>query len=255
MKKILFLMMFALCASISNAQDQKESVVKLKNGIEIRGTIVEHTGTSVAIKDNNGDTFFYNLNEINSINGENAKQKQHTTTANTYVDSSKRRPNGKGYGGRIEAYGGYDILGDGAYDFSFNVINGYHFGPSFYMGAGVGVKISAKWDSIWDDYHDQYIVDVISMPVFLYCQYTFMKGRKVRPYISLGAGGSIAFTGLPSYDDYYYLPHGAFLEPSFGISVKLGASTALSFAISSQMVLVVDEFEFLGVGGKVGFSF
>lgn len=79
-----------------------------------------------------------------------------------------------------------------------------------------------------------------------------MKGRKVRPYISLGVGGNIAFTTTESYSSHFsYGFSGFFLEPSVGLSVKLKSSMALNFAITSQMNLM----NTVGLGAKVGFSF
>lgn len=266
MKRLLLVVMLVLCTNLVNAQSQKESVIKLKSGIEISGTIVEHTNTSIAIKDNNGDTFFYNMHEVVSINGKNINKKQSAVTSG--ANSGKRGSNGRGYGGKIEFYGGYGIV-EGSYDLSFTAINGYHFGPSFYLGAGVGVKVYGDYQQVGYYYALGYplydYVPIVCMPIFLYCQCTFMKGRKVRPYISLGVGGNIAFTlvnsGYGGYDygnyndygDYYgdYRPHGFFLEPSVGLSVKLKSSMALNFAITSQMNLM----NTIGLGAKVGFSF
>ncbi len=248
MKRLLLVVMLVLCTNLVNAQSQKESVIKLKSGIEISGTIVEHTNTSIAIKDNNGDTFFYNMHEVVSINGKNINKKQSAVTSG--ANSGKRGSNGRGYGGKIEFYGGCDIV-NGSYDLSLTAINGYHFGPSFYLGAGVGLKIYGNKN--YDFYYGYSWIDpVVCMPIFLYCQCTFMKGRKVRPYISLGVGGNIALTSV--YDGYMfvsYSPHGFFLEPSVGLSVKLKSSMALNFAITSQMSLI----ETIGLGAKVGFSF
>jgi len=234
------------------AHSKKESVIKLKSGIEISGTIVEHTNTSIAIKDNNGDTFFYNMHEVVSINGKNINKKQSAVTSG--ANSGKRGTNGRGYGGKIEFYGGYALIA-GSYDLSFTAINGYHFGPSFYLGAGVGVKVYGDYQQVGYSYALDYPLydyePIVCMPIFLYCQCTFMKGRKVRPYISLGVGGNIALTSVYEYMFDSYRPHGFFLEPSVGLSVKLKSSMALNFAITSQMNLI----HTIGLGAKVGFSF
>ncbi len=256
MKRLLLVVMLVLCTNLVNAQSQKESVIKLKSGIEISGTIVEHTNTSIAIKDNNGDTFFYNMHEVVSINGKNINKKQSAVTSG--ANSGKRGSNGRGYGGKIEFYGGYALIA-GSYDLSFTAINGYHFGPSFYLGAGVGVKVYADYQQVGYNYALGYplydYVPIVCMPIFLYCQCTFMKGRKVRPYISLGVGGNIALTSVDEYMfDSYVGPsryHSSFLEPSVGLSVKLKSSMALNFAITGQIGLP----ETIGLGAKVGFSF
>ena len=148
-----------------------------------------------------------------------------------------------------------------SYDMSFSFVNGYHFGPSFYLGVGVGLNIYSCYFSdgydgyyyngyYYDGYYYESTYSVCCIPIFLYSQYTFMKGRKTRPYVALGLGAQIALTSL-GYDHKSYNPHGFYLDPSVGLSVQLKNNKSLNFALTMPMSLV----EKIGVGAKVGFAF
>jgi hypothetical protein len=67
MRKVLFLLILFFvfgAASILNAQEKKEVVIKLKNGYSVKGEIIEQTPEVIRIKTLSGETFEYRIDEI-----------------------------------------------------------------------------------------------------------------------------------------------------------------------------------------------
>ncbi len=192
-----------------------------------------------------GDGVGYNVVDYNANFSNNQPQNQDR-------DSSSKKSAYKGYGCLINVSGGYEFI-NGSLGGYVNVINGYHFNHHLYLGAGVGVKYYE-----YSDYISSGSVigsPAISIPIFLYTQYTFSRlEKKVRPYISLGVGGDIAVTAV-SYDHgkYWEHLHGCYVEPSLGMFVRLNGKTYFNLALTAPMSFGFDSSA--GAGLRLGVAF
>ncbi len=233
-----------------------------KNGyITWRKTIVVTEGQTTSlsamltkVSDGVGD------NAVNYTTTPSNSQPQHQGR-----DSSSKKSTYKGYGCLINAFGGCELLQlkVNAY---LNVINGYHFNPYFYLGAGVGVKHSMYCVRIRhsDGFFTYNSFPFVSMPIFLYGQCTILRlEKRVRPYLSFGIGGDIALNTGPYYvydsgERYYYEYSwrdycGCYLEPSLGVFVRLNRKINLNIALTAP--ISVGHFERCGIGVMVGVAF
>ena len=291
MKKFLFLMLFAILFS-TNAypQEQKEAVIKLKSGIEVRGEVIDKvSGESLTIKTTDGDLFVYNMDEILRIEDPNAaaakqkaKEEQHQAKITAKNAAKQKREEyalnnykGKGYRGIFELSYGYDALN---YDLNsenhhalITFINGYNCGPKFFIGIGFGCKYSYleyykrySWDNRG---HTTGSHNEVSIPLFLHLRTAFTKNTRVTPYFAINAGYNFGVTKTIDYkqscDEMNRKANGSgiYAEPSLGVEFRCKQKTAVFFAITAPMIMRT-KFEsnsrnkyLISFGGKFGFSF
>lgn len=143
MNKILklfpFLIILILCLS-SNAQNNMEDIVYLKDGKTIRGMIIEQIpNQSLKLQTNDKTVSFYKFDEIEKIEKGN--------TLNNRKDSTEESGFKKnGFINLTEINLCAENVG---YSFGLRTINGYQFNENISLGVGVGadgwiVKVSSK---------------------------------------------------------------------------------------------------------------
>lgn len=159
MKKIYTIIFYVLILAplISNAQNNMEDVVYLKNESVIRGIIIEQVpNVSVKIQTKDGSIFVFKYDEILKITKE---IKPGAKVSNNPTEYRK-----KGFTNFTEfTYG----IGDGSYDlprsysgqkttlvknteksYGFKTSYGYQFNPNLYLGIGAGIDKYAQYTLI-----------------------------------------------------------------------------------------------------------
>jgi len=182
----------------TQAQNNYEDVVYLKNGSIIHGMIIEQV-PNVSIKIKSGpNVFVYKMEEIEKITREEVQ-------GGIGI--------GADYGYRKKGYAGsYEIgLSDYPKDenvamFAIMLVNGYRFNPYFSLGLGAGAEISTK--------------DIFNIPVYADMRAYFTKTR-VAPFFNFGAGYNVVIKGA----DYYYYSSGT--ESYHGLCSILHSDYAL----------------------------
>lgn len=289
MKKLFIVCAMLLTTSVLYAQENI-SVIKLKSGIEIKGTIVEEVpGESVSIRTIEGDVFIYRQSEIARIDNPNLakikaeerKKEVEAKLAETKAKLAKKEEskalaksmrqeralgNFKGYRGFVDVFVGANLGSvPGPYDGGFytriSFINGYNFGPYFYLGVGVGWQRSHVKDYISDSYPPY---NVYQVPIFLHIRSSWAKERRVSPYFSLNVGYNLAISKAMYESEYgyldYYKPNEILIEPSLGIEIRTSRKTAVSVALSAPIGIGVAggiglTHPATPLGASVGFSF
>ena len=289
MKKLFIVCAMLLTTSVLYAQENI-SVIKLKSGIEIKGTIVEEVpGESVSIRTIEGDVFIYRQSEIARIDNPNLakikaeerKKEVEAKLAETKAKLAKKEEskalaksmrqeralgNFKGYRGFVDVFVGANLGSvPGPYDGGFytriSFINGYNFGPYFYLGVGVGWQRShvKGWYS-----YDYPPYNVYQVPIFLHIRSSWAKERRVSPYFSLNVGYNLAISKAMYESEYgyldYYKPNEILIEPSLGIEIRTSRKTAVSVALSAPIGIGVAggiglTHPATPLGASVGFSF
>lgn len=187
---------------------EKVSVIKLKSGTEVRGTIVEKSaGGAVSIKTPEGDVFVYQASEIANIESPNVPK------PGKAVDWSVR------YRGEVNV--GYAITGankkwkedynyEGTshyYDYDmktvlsrplFETVHGVEIGPYFFVGAGVGLQyFCGKMKDAGEEFFGDESVtgstrwNALMLPIFADIKLMYPVNDKFTPFINLGLGGTI----------------------------------------------------------------
>jgi hypothetical protein len=151
-----------------------------------------------------------------------------------YNFSSNKRGHGKCYAGIIEVGYGLGVGDYGLDNFRFNFINGFHIGPTFTLGLGIGVR---RYYPEHENYTDRELVSKLQIPVFIDMRKTFST-RTVTPYIALDLGGAARYsTGTESEET---VNEGVLVNPSAGIWINLSSR----FAIFGGIGYEVQKMEF-----------
>lgn len=295
-----------LATGVLSAQENI-SVIKLRSGIEVKGVIIEEiAGETISVKTPEGDVFVYRASEIvridrpsqATIKAEERKReleekaaqkvaqkenKEKEQAEKKILTKTKREEralgNFKGYRGIVDAFFGGDICDAALLLSKISFINGYNFGPYFYMGIGVGWTMRdgnyihiMRSDSPNYEYHNSY--KSYTIPIFLHLRTSFAKNCRVSPYISLSLGYDLAisnrvFCKNHAYDldcSWYYdscgfdcffeyrKPNGLFVEPAIGIEIRTSRKTAVQVAFTVPMKFG-QYIEEIPMGASLGFSF
>lgn len=129
---------------------QTNSVVKLKNGSEIRGNLLSQDEQVIRIQTKDGSVWTYSADEVETI----GKFQPKVQTTGYFV-----RPN-------------LGIMGGSQVSPSFQLVNGYSFNEHWDLGLGLGLE------SFW---WDQYI------PVFVEGRYNLLN-KPFTPFVNVMAG-------------------------------------------------------------------
>lgn len=144
---ILFLLLFS--GLTMNAQ--KNSVVILKNGSEIRGQVVHMDSAQTKILAKDGSIWAIENNDI------------------ARIDKYQPKVSGKGIYLRAES----GVVGGNQISPSIQFINGYTFNPHFDLGLGVG------FESFWWDWY---------VPITANFRWNMVKDKWYTPFIDVTAG-------------------------------------------------------------------
>lgn len=250
MKRLLLILTIALFAtSVASAQTGEQTTLRLRSGVEITGVIIEHNSDgSVMIQTDNGDKFYYRMDEVAQIGNKEVKRP---------ADKGSINGNFKGYRGIVEVSGAGSA---GSFDglishiLSASMINGYSFGSLFYAGIGVGLSLSED--------------GCYSIPIYLHLRSAFLKNTKISPYVSFNIGYAIGCNESLFVEDYnvnyYYISSGGFyIEPTFGAEIRLKNKKAVTIGLTMPLIPKVtyggEKYgecrKLLSIGGKIGFSF
>lgn len=231
------------------AQDL-QSVVKLKNGVVITGVIEEEiSGGPISVRTAEGDLFIYQNSEILSIERPSASDLKASQRETAKKEAKLRRDelelgNFKGYRGIVDlSAGGQGVV--------LSVVNGYNFCPYFYAGVGVGVAYGPHdYELREDNGHTYMYVLEFSLPIYLHLRSSFLKNYRFSPYVSLDVGYEI---DVQQAAPPHFIETGSnvFLQPAFGVEVRLNRKQAVSLALS----LPIQFRRGMTVGASVGFSF
>lgn len=268
---LLAIVCVCFAVSVAQAQTSNQTLLKLKSGVEVRGEIVELIpDVSITLKDANGDLFYYRMDEVARF--EMGKQEK------SKIRESKGLGNFKGYRGVVDV--NWNRGGDGNnkslhyQQINVSFINGYNFGSYLFIGLGVGVSFSNMngWcGECYNDDHEQ-LGDHIDLPIFLHLRSSFLKNRRVSPFVALSAGYNIncktAYRDgyhATIHDDAgnYFYPAGKFsgvyIEPSLGAEFRINRKHAISLALTLPIVPPTEKtrgrFIMKNVGAKIGYSF
>ncbi len=260
MKKIFFALALSVF-TVMAVSAQEPVTLKLKSGVSVTGTVIEEGAESMKIQTAEGDIFIYRTNEIDRIVGNNGQ----SITQEKKERDTRGLGNFKGYRSVIELSGGAAIGNSWACNrLQFSYIGGYNFGSYLYAGLGVGLALT-----------DMCCDMAVDVPVFLHVRSAFLKNRKVSPYISLNLGYNIGVSASESYvfsSSAEYIKYSSFYaEPTVGVEIRLKKKSAVSIGLTLPLMpskiyassYIYNDYyssdetypKYIGVGGKVAFSF
>lgn len=282
MRKFIFVTILSIFIAGNAKAEDELSIVRLRNGIEIKGDIIEEIpGKQVTIRTTDGDVFVYNMNEISALKTvDDIKAERLRKERKKERLSKLDYGNFKGYRGLINLSFGGDLVGPLGYMLDLSIVNGYNFGPYFYMGIGVGAKynidaiIGDEWINcpFCEDYFDWFDYAIskpaFTIPVFLYFQTAFVKNRRVSPYLSASVGYNIdpANHTFVSTSSHGICPpielksnlSGIYISPSIGVEIRIKRKQAVSIGFSMPVIVGMASdypYKYFGLSGNLGFSF
>ena len=166
----------------------------------------------------------YQLQEVKTAPQENQFA---ATQSNNGAITRKHR---KCYRGIIEV--GYG-LGAGDYgidNFRFNFINGFHIGPNFSLGLGLGLR---RYFVENENYTDRNLVSgKVQIPVFIDFR-TTLSSRKITPYFAMGIGNSSRYSAKSDSADT--VNEGLLFNSSAGIWFNMSDRFAVFGGIAYEM--------------------
>ncbi len=280
MKKLLLVVMAVFAIAVANAQTETKTTLVLKNGTEIRGVVLQEVpGEYITIKADSGDIFTYRMDEVQS--GMNEKLNNQVQQQRALVAKREANKPYTGYRGIVEIGGAFSP-GSGTADLDYRAsvhfINGGYLTPHLYLGIGVGLAFSKGGYSM-DDWGDEYYFvgkhDYVSVPLFANIRASFLKGRKVTPFVSLKIGYDIALKSKLDrsaswYDEYYEEYHtihysasfsGFYMEPTLGAQIARNSVSSKKqyWMVGITFITLPDSSsrfsEMYGVGLRAGLTF
>ena len=225
-KLMTMLMAMLLMGSIAaQAQDkqEKQEVVKLKNGHQVRGKIVTYAPLdSLVIQEEDGTLQTIYWDKIKQITKEKWKPQQ--TMGGDFTPGKGPQ---QGYRGFVdlEYYVSIDAISED--HFGFSTVHGYQFKPWLFVGAGAGMKISHK-----KHYKDEYgkKEDFFMFPVFADIRFDMLKS-KCSPYLDCRIGYTLGGKAF-----------GIMFNPSMGCRIgltdKLAINASLGYSTQSTDMVV-----------------
>ena len=185
---------------------------------------------------------------VAQVNHYEANQNSQVSVAqNSY--GAGRVKHGKCYRGIIEAGYGWGIGDYGINNLRLNFINGFHIGPNFSLGLGIGVRRYF----VENEYHTgvNIVSGKVQVPVFLDLR-TTLSAKKITPYFAVGIGNSARYTGQNSEvsDSAKSVNEGLFFNPSAGIWINISSRFAVFTGIAYEM----QKMEFLNVSDNTPYK-
>ena len=166
----------------------------------------------------------YQLQEVKTETRDN----QFAATQNNIGTTSRKHR--KCYRGIIEV--GYG-LGAGDYginNFRFNFINGFHIGPNFSLGLGLGIR---RYFIENENYTDRsFLSGKVQIPVFIDFR-TTLSSRKLTPYFAMGIGNSSRYSAKS--DSASIVNEGLLFNSSAGIWFNISDRFAVFGGIAYEM--------------------
>lgn len=258
MRKLFFVLVLSVFTAMTvSAQESETVTLKLKNGISVTGQIIEKTGEIFKVKTAEGDVFIYRTSEISRIEEQDSLDSEREPKR---LKGNRPIYFKKGYRSFIE-FSGCGALSDESFmgsRVSLTYVGGYNISPYFYFGLGTGVALTGLNAN----------ARTLDIPIYLHIRSAFLKRCKVSPFISLSAGYNISVIEGLIYDYNGYYQGGSnfssvYIEPTLGAEIRFNQKRAiiigLTFPIMPSEVTANSDYTlgtaFLGIGGKVAFSF
>lgn len=178
MKKLLVLLLLLITQTYAFSQNNRETVY-LKNGDEIRGSIVGFMpAKSVTIAAVEGDTFVYDLTEVDKITRESI-----FSYGVDKEDRSSYIAPEKGYRFLMSL----DLMAGKMSGLKWTTVHGVQLDKKIFLGAGTGFCFA-------DDFYDLHM----SVPLFLDFRYDFLEDR-ISPFVEARIGGVLALEGSSGF--------------------------------------------------------
>ena len=216
-KKIILMLALMLIGGMAvQAQTQnkkeKQEVVKLKNGHQVRGKIVTYAPLdSLVIQEDDGTMQTIYWDRIKQITKEKWKPQQTLGSGFTPGTGPQR-----GYRGFVdlEYYLSIDAISED--HFGFSTAHGYQFKPWLFVGAGAGMKVSHK-KHIKEGYGIR--GDFYMFPVFADIRFDLLK-NKCSPYLDCRVGYTLGDKAF-----------GIMFNPSVGCRIGLTDQLAINASL------------------------
>ena len=222
MKKYLLCFIVGTMSSFCFAQDNYEDVIYLKNGIVIRGMIIEEVpGKSIKIETTGENVGDYQMDEIEKITKEprlgnsfNPKSANALEPGHVSIAEVAYRFRGGIHGGQFV---------------KLNLINAYRFRSGFSMGFGTGFKY--YWDG-----------RSIDIPFFADFRGQ-LNNKKTSPYWAFDVGyvfnASDRMTG-----------QGWLFNPSAGVILRLSDKTLVNLGLGYERQGATHHYTFIDIDGS-----
>ena len=226
MKKLIMLLLavFLLGGMAVQAQNkhEKQEVVKLKNGHQVRGKIVTYAPLdSLVIQEEDGTLQTIYWNSIKQIVKDDWKPQQ--TMGSGFTSGMGPQ---KGYRGFVDVEYYVSIDANSRDHYGFSTAHGYQFKPWLFVGAGTGLKVSHK-----KHFKEQYgqLSDFYMIPIFADIRFDMLK-NKFSPYLDLRVGYTLGNKAF-----------GVMFNPSMGCRMGLNDNLAInaSLGYSTQSTDIV----------------
>ena len=223
----LLLAMLLMGGMAAQAQEKKEKqeVVKLKNGHQVRGKIVTYAPLdSLVIQEDDGTLQTIYWDKIKQITKEKWKPQQ--TVGSSFTPGKGPQ---KGYRGFVdlEYYYSNDEVSENHYGFSTS--HGYQLKPWLFVGAGAGMKISHKKHRTDLRTPKE---DIYMFPVFADIRLDLLKS-KFTPFLDCRVGYTLGNKAF-----------GLMVNPSLGCRIgltnKLAINASLGYSFQSTDLIALD---------------
>lgn len=204
MKSLTLLILF-LCVGLSLAAQDLPHVVCLKDGTQVRGTIVQIVSDDfVEIKSGDGEIYKYKMSEVAKIGKNTPASYLEKPSTSELFSSEKKYRDGKGYRGFFDFSYSSGIHNSEVVRLEAATSQGYQFNSYLYLGAGIGASC--------------FLNDATTtfFPVFANPRVDFNTG-KISPFIDLRGGYTFGDS------------KGIYLVPSVGARLRL-AKGGLNFS-------------------------
>ena len=212
---------------LAQTSSGQQEVVKLKNGHQVRGKIVQYAPLdSLVIQEDDGTLRTIYWDRIKQITKEKWQPQQ--TMGSSFTPGKGPQ---KGYRGFVdlEYYLHIDALSEDHYGLS--TAHGYQFTPYLFVGAGAGMKISHKKHYESFKFRSKK-KDFYMFPVFADVRFDLLKNR-FSPYLDCRVGYTL---GNKAY--------GMMFNPSLGcrigLSNRLSLNASLGYSMQSTDLIVVN---------------
>jgi hypothetical protein len=132
--------LFSLCQNLqAQSKTNKEDVLYLKNGWVLRGTVTKIPGDSISIITGDRNRYTFREAEVERVSTEQRKW-----------SDAEYRNHGFGHFTEIGALASTRNRPDNVTTaaFSFQTVNGYHFGPRLFTGIGIAADLYATQTTI-----------------------------------------------------------------------------------------------------------
>ena len=207
----------------AQSKHEKQEVVKLKNGHQVRGKIVTYAPLdSLVIQEDDGTLQTIYWDKIKQITKEKWKPQQ--TLGSSFTPGKGPQ---KGYRGFVdlEYYLSIDAISED--HFGFSTVHGYQFKPWLFVGAGAGMKISHNkhFEDTQGEKEDFYM-----FPVFADIRFDLLKS-KFSPYLDCRVGYTLGGKAF-----------GVMFNPSLGCRIgltdKLAINASLGYSTQSTDIVI-----------------